>query len=125
MNNVSDQQVEYIEKLCKWKGEQFAEDAVRELSKDEASRLIDELKALDSVRKTAKQFRQDQHMPHLVVNTFNPIQMGMVKKYVADQSSPEWIAANYQKFSKDCLEVYNAFEAADALVKMKYPEVKK
>lgn len=135
---TTENQYELIAKFKKWKGADDVDmEQVRNLSNEEASALIDNLK----VRKSVKQVSTTSQAPKRVVpapqpttteepisevtvtarGEFNPIQMGMVKKFVAQDRGAPWVATNKHEFADLCLEVYVAFNLADERAKKEFP----
>ena len=129
---TSKKQMDYIIKLADWKGVSIDEGIINTMSDAQASEYIDQLKAKRSTKRVNRpanaessvSYEKPNRKPLLpAVKPYNPIQMGMVKKLVASKLELEWIGMNPKEFAKECEAVYEAFEAADELVKQLHPEV--
>lgn len=143
---TSERQMEYIRKLQRWKAAELDLVAVQAMSEEEASVLIDDLKARKSVsdgqdRAAASPKPRGVVVPvapvvpvgrlplpgpsHLALQVWNPIQAGMVKKAAAEWFLSRDEALNEERFTALCVQLYGFFEAADARIKKKFPEVER
>ena len=84
----TEKQIEYVQKLAKWKSQKVDIEQVRALSDNQVSAMIDEMKKLPSMRKADKPDTDIQHpakRERLAGVQWNAVRLGLVIKIDAQQ----------------------------------------
>ena len=98
--NATDKQIEYVQKLAAWKGKAIDFNDIKSKTVEQVSQLIDELKALKSVKET-------QTPAKAVVNgDFNKVRFGLACKIAWQRVSANSMLPSQAEYNSAVSRIY-------------------
>lgn len=102
----TEKQADYVKKLANWKGRKINFEQIKEMTTEEVSSLIDDLKAMKSIKNGNNNKPAGQR-------DLNDIRFGMACKLVLQEKSILWAVSYEDKFIEEVKQLYELLDIAE------------